>query len=186
MKRTLLLISILLVTNVCLAQDSFSTVEERMTGKEFMEAGLNKLSESELKALNDWLRDHSVATLDSRVPGRASATVAAPTTPGAPAAVSTTAAPQTAQQPVVDKRGFEGSKSNREDIVSRLIGEFEGWDGETVFKLENGMIWKQEETDYFTTRKMVNPMVTIKSGMFGSWRLSVEGYNKKVEVVRIQ
>ena len=27
--------------------------------------------------------------------------------------------------------------------VSRLAGEFTGWDGQTVFELENGSRWKQ-------------------------------------------
>jgi len=28
-------------------------------------------------------------------------------------------------------------------IESRVDGEFEGWDGETIFPLTNGQIWQQ-------------------------------------------
>jgi hypothetical protein len=31
-----------------------------------------------------------------------------------------------------------------------------------------------------------NPVVVIESGLFNSWRLKVEGYNKTVRVERIQ
>lgn len=176
MKNALIVCLLLTAGHHALAQDSFSSVEERMTGKEFMEAGLNKLSEAELEALNKWLRAHSVATLEDRVV-RSGATNSTATIAGAP---------QVGTSTIGDSRGLENKNNDRSTIVSRLIGEFEGWDGETVFELENGMVWKQEETDYFTTKKMVNPEITIKSGMFNSWRLSVENYNKSVEVVRIQ
>ena len=180
MKRFVLLTCLLVTAFSLAAQETFSTVEERMTGKEFMATGLNKLSEEELAALNDWLRDHSVATLENRAAnsGRSAAPASSAIVPGSTSAASTS--------PPADSRGFEQADTRREKIHSRLVGEFEGWDGETVFTLENGMVWKQDQTDHFSTKSMTNPEVTIKPGMFGSWRLSVDEYNKWVEVVRIQ
>ena len=87
---------------------------------------------------------------------------------------------------IVDKRGFDGGKKDKTPIVSRLIGDFNGWDGDTIFTLENGMIWKQNENDHFSTGTLVKPVVTIKSGMFSSWKLTVEENNKSVKVERIQ
>lgn len=171
MKRVLVLLCLVLVCDSALSQESFSSVEERMTGKEFTAAGLDKLTDEELAALNRWLRAHSVATLDTPV---ARGSVASATGPDA----------------LADRRGFEGAETNKETsketIVSPLIGEFTGWDGDTVFKLENGMVWKQNEKDRYFVRTRVNPVVTIKSGLFSSWHLSVEGYNKSVKVKRIQ
>lgn len=171
MKKSLLWLSLVLATGPLFAQERFSTVEERMTGKEFTEAGLDKLSDEELAALNRWLRDHSVATLENAAAreGAGTARTAATTAPAG-----------------TDVRGFEGAATDKNTIVSRLVGEFDGWDGETIFELENGMVWKQDETDRFFTRNMANPVVTIKAGLFDSWRLSVEGYNKSVKVERIQ
>ena len=49
-----------------------------MTGKEFSETGLSKLTPEELAALNQWLRSHSVATLeDARYAPGAAMTAAA-------------------------------------------------------------------------------------------------------------
>ena len=64
MKRCLILVLLLSVSTCALGQEQFSSIEERMTGKEFSETGLVKLTPEELAALNEWLRSHSVATLE--------------------------------------------------------------------------------------------------------------------------
>lgn len=159
----------LLLSASAFGQAGFSSVEERMTGKEFSETGLHKLSDEELAALNDWLRAHSVATLEDARPGAAMAGTAAATGE--------------------DLRGFENTSKmglDDSDIVARIDGAFTGWDGQTVFRLDNGMIWKQAENDTFYIREVTNPEVTIEQGMWQTWNLSVEGYSKSVRVERIQ
>jgi hypothetical protein len=148
-------------------QESFSTLEERMTGQEFMETGLHKLTPEELAALNEWIRARSlteqeVAELNQRRAANAG----------------------TAGDASGDRRGLEGGP--REKIESRIVGSFDGWSGDTEFRLENGMVWKQQVPDRFPTRDMENPRVTISPGMLGSWRLKVEGYNKTIQVRRIE
>ena len=160
MKNTLLVLLLTAYALALPAQDSFSTIEERMTGKEFSAAGLDKLSDDELGALNDWLRSHSVAALEN------------------------------ATGPYTDVRGFELKAVKGMDdstIVSRIMGTFVGWrGGDFIFKLENGMIWKQVESGNFSIPPVETPVVTIEPGLFNSWRLSVEGYNRTVKVERIQ
>lgn len=152
------------------AADGFSTLEERMSGKEFKETGLGKLTDEELATLNDWLRRHSVATLEN---------VAAPT-------ASSTAM----TGPTEDTRGLKNqpkSDSSGDVIQSTIIGTFNGWSGKGgLFKLTNGMIWQQTENDTFSINPVENPEITIKKGFMGSWRLSVVGYNSEVRVKRIK
>lgn len=169
MNRFFLTVLLLLISTATLAQQAFSSLEEQMNGKEFTAAGLDKLTPEELAALNDWIRSRSVATLD------APKAVAA----GAPAVVSGTG----------DDRGFEIQNmqdSDRTPITSRLVGQFKGWDGQTVFKLENGMIWEQADKDKFFIKAVENPMITIEPGAFKTWKLSVEGYSSHCKVKRIQ
>jgi hypothetical protein len=158
------------------AADEFSTVEERMSGKEFKETGLGKLTDAELAALNDWLRRHSVATLEN-----------ASARPGAGAAVTGAAAGTDGTK---DMRGFEGQpKGNKEDNVinSTIVGTFSGWKEEgELFKLANGMIWQMSEQETFYMPPRDNPEVTVTKGFMNSWSLSVVGYNSKVSVKRIQ
>jgi len=147
------------------AADSFSTLEERMSGKEFRETGLEKLTDEELAALNAWVRSHSVATLDNAV-----------YRPGGSAP---------------DDRGFEHSSGQKSPygkvINSSIVGAFDGWSGDkTEFILANGMVWKQAERDSFYIKAVENPEIVIEKGMLNSWRLRVVGYNKAVLVRRIQ
>jgi hypothetical protein len=172
MKNVLIALIALTLSFSLHAAEGFSSLEEQMTGKEFIAAGLDKLSNEELAALNDWIRRHSLGTL---------------TTPrsAAPAAATTAAA---VDEDEGDRRGF-APKVEEEDegpINSNIMGLFSGWDGQTVFKLENGMIWAQADKDKFYTRDLQNPAVTIEKGFFGSWYMSVEGYNSKCKVRRIQ
>ena len=76
-------------------------------------------------------------------------------------------------------------ESEANEISSRIIGQFNGWDGDTKFNLENGQIWQQSGNGILKV-SMNNPKVTIAKGMFGGFILSVEGYNSKVKVKRVK
>lgn len=163
----------LLISSTGLAAEGFSSIEEQMTGKEYTAAGLNKLTPAELESLNNWIREHSLATLATP---RTSSTAAS-------------AGAATAGAATTDTRGLpppKPSEMDRTEIQSRIVGKFSGWDGTNLFKLENGMIWKQDDKDKFYIKEIQNPVVTIKPGMFKSWHLSVEGYNSRCRVERIQ
>lgn len=171
MNKILLAILATLFTQTLLAQSSFSSLEEQMTGKDFEAAGLEKLSPEELAALNEWIRSRTLATLDA--PKAGSGVVS-----GSPVA---------GQQG--DTRGFETEQmknADRSTITSRIVGTFTGWDGQTVFTLENGMIWEQADKDKFFVKAIENPVVTIEPGAFRTWKLSVEGYASDCRVERIQ
>jgi hypothetical protein len=129
------------------------------------------LTDAELSALNDWLRRHSVATLDN-----ASAR---------PAASTAVSADSTG-----DLRGFESKKMGdpKDDVIhSTIVGTFDGWKAEgTLFRLANGMIWQQAEADHFYMNPVDNAEVTITKGFMNSWSLSPVGHNSKVSVKRIK
>jgi hypothetical protein len=162
----LIITLLLMAASVSALADGFSSVEEQMTGKEFSAAGLDKLSPQELDQLNAWIRKHSLATLAT------------------PATKSTTASATTSKSGDAPKPDKDDDK--RSTVTSKLEGKFSGWDGQTVFKLENGMIWAQKGKKKFHTEEIENPVVIIEPGMFGVWRLSVEGIDEDVRVVRIQ
>ena len=173
MKKLLLFTLAFSIHLAAQAADDFSTLEERMSGKEFKETGLVKLTDQELAVLNDWLRRHSVATLENA------------TAP--PAAAAATAAIAEASG---DTRGFENKRkddSDDADIQSTIVGTFSGWTGNsTVFKLANGMIWQQVEGDTFHVKATEDAEIVISKGSWNSWRLSMVGYNAAVRVKRVK
>lgn len=170
MKKLLFFILIISIQATAFAASGFSTLQERMSGQEFKESGLDKLTDTELGTLNEWLRRHSVATLENT---------------GA-----LTAAGGEASGPKGDMRGF--ANQPKDDSLGKVInatieGTFNGWVGKgTLFKLTNGMVWQQDEKDSFSVEPVENAQVTIEKSLFRNWHLSVAGHHKKVQVVRIQ
>jgi hypothetical protein len=166
MNKILIVLLFLSVTLSVLAAGGFSSLEEQMTGKEFSAAGLDKLSQQELDVLNDWLRGHSVATLETKT-------------------VSAEVADSAEDQPEL-KSEDKDEDEDRTTITSKLVGTFDGWDGQSVFELENGQIWAQTNKSKWHIKEVENPVAIIEPGMFGSWRLRIEGFDKDCRVKRIQ
>lgn len=147
---------------------AFSSLEEQMTQREFEASGLDKLTDEELVALNRWIRSRSLATLDqprADIGQVAGGPEGLPSTPG--------------ELPAIDRMA-------REPFETRIVGEFDGWTGNTVFELENGMVWRQDESGRRRFQPVQNPVVVIEPGLLGAWYLKVEGRKRRVRVERIK
>lgn len=128
-----------------------------MTPAQFKAAGLDKLSAGELESLGGWLT------------GR----------------LQPPPAPTEAGSAVQKDFGLPPKpKPEPDNITSRITGHFDGWDGNTVFKLQNGQIWKQAGFGNFV-HHADNPEVYIRKGWFG-YLLRIKGYNATVAVRRIK
>jgi len=147
-------------------------LQEKMTPQEFHAAGLDKLTPTELAALDNWLQaDHQKVAAEA-------AAVAAAKAESEKASAIASSFRRTSQ-------GFLES-SNPTTVESRLQGEFHGWSGRTVFILENGQIWIQVEDAEFRSPKLMQPMITISPGLLGGWKLRVEGSTRFAMVKRVQ
>lgn len=65
-------------------------------------------------------------------------------------------------------------------IETRIDGEFQGWQGETVVKLQNGQIWVQTEYHYSYLYAYSPQIIVYQSS--GGWKMQVEGMDKAVGV----
>jgi len=163
-------------SGVALAQDNDTPIEERMSRAERQATGINKLTQAELEALNAWLSRQQAEVVEREV------------------AEATQAIEAQQQEQAQDRRGlreriadvFTGDDGDSDTITSRLVGTFDGWEDETVFELENGMVWRQAETSRYRVRPSTNPEVVIHRGVFDRWRLQVKGYNKRLTVERVK
>lgn len=144
------------------AETGFSSLEERMTGQEFNESGLYKLTPEELAALNRWILERSLAPheIDREL-----------------AAVESE-----------DRRGLRDDHSRRDGpIRSRITGSFTGWSGDTEFELENGMVWRQADANNrFSIPEIMDPEVEIRPAFLSSWQMQVKGYGRRVRVERVK
>lgn len=67
-------------------------------------------------------------------------------------------------------------------IESKIDGESEGFEGDTIFKLTNGQIWQQVDGKY--KYKYMPSVIIIISGNSG--KMSIEGIDKTINVVRLK
>ena len=162
-------------------RDVPAALQPYMTEEEDLAAGLDKLNPAELAQFQAWF----VRTLQSRREG------AAPTRAGAaPAAdAPTIVADETprAGRNESERRFGNEQLENMDELTASVVGTFNGWDGPTRIELDNGQVWQTLGGSQFTTlRPMENAQVTITRGAFNSYRLKVEGYNRNVQVKRIE
>ena len=74
-----------------------------------------------------------------------------------------------------------------EPLESRLVGDFGGWNGKSVFALENGTRWVQQnpgETHVFAPA-LHSPKVKIKPASLHGFWLQIEGVNLALRVVPV-
>ena len=73
-------------------------------------------------------------------------------------------------------------------INTTILGEFTGWEKNTVFKLANGQTWKvsSSSTRPVYRRSIQNPKVKISKGFLNSYKMKVEGVNSSVKIKRVK
>lgn len=151
-------------------------LQQEMTPAQFKAAGLDKLSASELAALNDWLQGKVAAETEKA----ATAAVAG----GSSAAALEKAREEGRQEVIVKNRGFFDF-GTKEPIESTLVGDFEGFGKGRRFVLANGQEWEQIDATSLTGHR-ATPGVKIRPGLAGVWYLQVEGYNTSPKVRRVK
>ncbi len=70
-------------------------------------------------------------------------------------------------------------------IAARIQGEFKGWKGNTVFRLDNGQVWRQRVGGRYRSPTLENPEVLIEKGAFGYY-LKVLEADRSIGVKRVR
>ena len=88
---------------------------------------------------------------------------------------------------VVSETSPEVREARRSSTIeSRIVGEFTGWNGDTVFELENGQVWRQRLDGRFTYRGPPNPAVQIKRNFAGFFQMRLVEAGRGVGVTRVR
>ena len=85
--------------------------------------------------------------------------------------------------PTLQIENSEVKQVARQGITTRILGEFSGWTGKTIFVLENGQTWQQRRRGRWKT-SLVNPKVVLSRNFTGAYELSIVG-GKTTGVKRI-
>jgi hypothetical protein len=156
------------------AQTEFR-IEDRMSAQERQAAGIDGLTAAELDTLNGWLQ-RNVILQEPTDPGVATG-VSATELPEAEPEVATTTA-----EPAEQIRRY-GEREAFRDVISVIRGTFNGWDGNTVFKLDYGQVYQQRRPGRWKTT-LTDPEVRITRGFLGMMELEVDGHS--IGVKRLQ
>ncbi len=83
---------------------------------------------------------------------------------------------------------LNSAKEKQEPLVSRLAGDFEGWNGRSIFSLENGTRWvQQNKTDSYVYSPLLHsPKAKITPAAIGGFWLEIEGVNRSVRVIPLE
>jgi hypothetical protein len=129
-------------------------VRKLLTPEQFHAAGLDKLTEQEIDALNRWLVTYTARD-----------------------------APEMRRSDVVIQA--EVKKVEAEGTKTRIAGEFHGWDGDTIFRLENGQVWKQRLPGRWVYHAD-SPEVLLHKNLMGFWVMKVISADRAVGVARVE
>ena len=118
------------------------------------------------------------------MPVGAAPLVASPATAPAAAPAIAAAPARTAEQ----NFGMEkaAKKQEPEYIESSIVGDFDGWEGNTRITLANGQVWRIVDGSTAVLPQLHNPKVRIKRGVFGVLYFQVVGQNNMARVRREQ
>ena len=163
--------------SVVFAADKPLDVRDVMSASQFHETGLDTLTPAQLAAFNAWLASYGK-------PAPAPQAAVAPMLPPVAAAAPVSAPPAATSGNFGKEMLSSEARGEPERIETRILGIFTGWSGETLFKLENGQVWKQSASGVYETR-LENPAVVIKKLGVG-YLLSLPGHGASVFVRRVQ
>lgn len=150
----------------------FEGLQEEMSVDEQRATGIGGLSETELGALNQWLRarfNQMQKTVSAEV--RASDAVEREAEIERRVAVEV----QAQTQPAVSEKSLD------DEFEAKIVGAFSGWSGGAVFTLSNGQIWRQRNTAVYHHRG-TDLRVRLVRGYFGLWRMVVVSSGVSVSV----
>lgn len=163
--QSLILAGLLCGISASAADKQDFDVLDSMSVAQFRGAGLDKLSDSQLKALNTWFNQY----LQQQGPHCAAAQTAS-AAPAKESAAASQAAPASAS----------------DSVTAHIAGDFHGWGGATRFTLDNGQVWEQVDDSVVTVGHVTDPKVTISRGLFNSYYMAVEGVRDTVQVRRVK
>jgi len=167
--------SVLIAAALAAALPAFAQqmrIEDRLTATEFRDAGLGKLSATELARLNALLaRDATPA-----------AVAAAPDVEARIAQAREEGRREAAASP---DRGVRVPES-REPVESTIPGRFTGFARGREYTLANGQVWKQTDNASIAGARGENIGVRVRPGLLSVWWLQVDGYNAQAKVERVR
>jgi hypothetical protein len=179
MKRFALVLLFLSCGSLALAADQFW---QQLTPAERAAAGLDQLSPEQRAALDRLAERYAKEGARQAVEVVKAETAVAVKQAREEAKAQVKAE---ARKQKIENAGL-AARDDDEVIHTRIAGDFRGWAGGTVFKLQNGQVWQQtDKEDRFFPNMPDTEVALIPSKLIG-WKMEVVKEGLAVKVKRIR
>ena len=193
--RHLLTVWVLLLS-INVVAEPFSGLGDEMTPEERAQAGLDSLTPAQLDYLNGWLQRR----FDTSAPEAAAVTdpdsdLATPSGSGSEdvprnqvteaeieAEVERRVAAELAAVEAAEVAAEEQKEAPFEAVITN---NFTGWNGKSVFVLDNGQVWRQRSGSSRYRHTRGDNTVRFKRSFLGLWTMTVVSTGRAVGVRRI-
>ncbi len=173
-----------------------------MAPEDFTASGLDKLTDAERAHLSEWLERYREGAIKGPpVPGKerkaaAAAVVASEATeeteqaaPQVAAGETTETTPETTDEYPGGYRTQKEKKKKKDkkvkyQLIAKVVPTFIGWNGKTVFRLDNGQVWQQRMAGRMRYDGS-DSTVIITQNFMGKFIMEHEASGRSIGVKRI-
>ena len=164
-------------------------IESAMSAEERLKSGVDTLTAEQRQFLNEWLKEHYGRRSESDVTritadDRSELSEQPAKLEATPEAIEAEVDRRVAAK-LADKRESKNTKQSESAFEARLTGDFTGWSGKTIFKLDNGQVWRQRSSANYRHRGS-DRRVKFKKNWMGGWEMTVVSSGKTVLVRKVR
>ena len=166
------------------AQAEPGGLKDMMSPEERQKSGVDTLTAEQRQFLSEWLLENYTRNPAKVVSSPATAPDTSPQQPASNEATADTIEAEIDRRVaarLADNRASEKKPASDSSFEARLTGNFTGWSGKTVFRLDDGQVWRQRSAANYRHRG-TDMRVKFKKNWMGGWEMTVVSSGKTVLV----
>ena len=159
-----------------------------MSPEERQKSGVDTLTAEQRQFLSEWLLENYTRNPAKVVSSPATAPDTSPQQAASNEATADTIEAEIDRRVaarLADNRASEKKPASDSSFEARLTGNFTGWSGKTVFRLDDGQVWRQRSAANYRHRG-TDVRVKFKKNWMGGWEMTVVSSGKTVLVSKVK
>ncbi len=165
------------------ADTDFQPLEQAMTKEERSRSGVDSLSAEQRKFLNNWLQQR-YETSPTNLQTETDSSANRKKQTSEEQVIEAEVERRVAQELATRKQPAKAATSDG-PFEATLVGDFTGWRGKTVFRLDNGEVWRQRSSSQYRHRGS-DQRVKFDKNWMGGWEMTVVSSGKSVLVSKVR
>ena len=192
-RHQLILVTAFVVTSSMMtfplgAQAEPGGLKDMMSPEERQKSGVDTLTAEQRQFLSEWLLENYTRNPAKVVSSPATAPDTSPQQAASNEATADTIEAEIDRRVaarLADNRASEKKPASDSSFEARLTGNFTGWSGKTVFRLDDGQVWRQRSAANYRHRG-TDMRVKFKKNWMGGWEMTVVSSGKTVLVSKVK